>query len=42
VLLLARQQGLLAHVKPLLLGLRQNGYFLSQRLIDAALRQAGE
>jgi len=42
MLLLARQQGLLAHVKPLLLGLRQNGYFLSQRLIDAALRQAGE
>jgi len=42
VLLLAKQQGHLAHVKPLLLGLRQNGYFLSQGLIDSALQQAGE
>jgi predicted nucleic acid-binding protein len=42
VLLLAKQQGQISHVKPLLLDLRQNGYFLSQRLIDSALQQAGE
>jgi len=42
VLLLAKQQGQVTHVKPLLLDLRQNGYFLSQRLIDSALQQAGE
>jgi len=42
VLLLAKQQGLVSHVKPLLLDLRQNGYFLSQRLIDSALQLAGE
>jgi predicted nucleic acid-binding protein len=42
VLLLARRQGHISHIKPLLLGLRQNGYFLSQRLIDNALQQAGE
>jgi predicted nucleic acid-binding protein len=42
VLLLAKQQGQISHVKPLMLDLRQNGYFLSQRLIDCALQQAGE
>lgn len=42
VLLLAKRQGQVSHVKPLLLDLRQNGYFLSQRLIDSALQQAGE
>ena len=42
VLLLAKRQGQVSHVKPLLLHLRQNGYFLSQRLIDSALQQAGE
>ena len=42
VLLLAKRQGQVSHVKPLLVGLRQNGYFLSQRLIDSALQQAGE
>ncbi len=42
LLLLAKRQGHIATVKPLLLGLRKNGYFLSQRLIDGALAQAGE
>lgn len=42
VLLLAKQQGQITYVKPLLLNLRQNGYFLSQRLIDGALQQADE
>ncbi|OIN94372.1 MAG: hypothetical protein AUJ20_00940 [Comamonadaceae bacterium CG1_02_60_18] len=42
VLLLAKQQGQVKHIKPLLLDLHQHGYFLSQRLIDSALEQAGE
>ena len=42
LLLLAKQTGLIDAVKPSLLALRQNGYFLSDRLIEAALRQAGE
>ncbi|HEY8907250.1 MAG TPA: DUF3368 domain-containing protein [Rhodoferax sp.] len=42
VLLLAKRQGHVTYFKPLLLDLRQNGYFLSQRLIDSALQQAGE
>lgn len=42
LLLLAKQAGLVGEVKPLLLALRQSGYFLSTRLIEAALRQAQE
>lgn len=42
VLLLAKQSRALAAVKPVLLALRENGYFLSNRLIDAVLAQAGE
>lgn len=42
LLLLAKRQGHIAAVEPLLLGMRRNGYFLSQRLIDSALQQAGE
>lgn len=42
VLLLAKQAAAIAAVKPLLLALREDGYFLSQRLIDAVLVQAGE
>lgn len=42
LLLLAKQAGVAPLVKPLLLAMRQNGYFLSDRLIEAALRQAGE
>lgn len=42
LLLLAKQSGLVQQVKPLLLGLRQSGYFLSTKLIEATLTQAGE
>ena len=42
LLLLAKRAGLIDAVKPSLLALRKNGYFLSDRLIEAALRQAGE
>lgn len=42
LLLLAKQNGHLSLVKPLLLSLRQHGYFLSQKLIDSALKQAAE
>ena len=42
LLLLAKQTGRIAAVKPLLFVLRQAGYFLSDRLIEAVLLQAGE
>ncbi len=42
VLLLAKQTSAIAAVKPVLLALRENGYFLSKRLIDSVLAQAGE
>lgn len=42
LLLLAKQTRLINAVNPLLVALRQNGYFLSDRLIDATLEQAGE
>lgn len=42
VLLLAKQTGAIAAVKPVLLALREKGYFLSNQLIDAVLTQAGE
>ena len=42
LLLLAKQTGLIDTVQPLLLALHQNGYFLSARLIEAALRHAAE
>ena len=42
LLLLAKQENLVKQVKPLLLKLQQSGYFLSTRLIEAALRQAKE
>lgn len=42
VLLLAKQANAIAAVKPVLQALRENGYFLSNRLIDAVLAQAGE
>lgn len=42
LLVLAKQAGRIAAVKPLLLALRQAGYFLSDRLIEAVLLQASE
>lgn len=42
LLLLARRQGLIEAVKPLVNGLRAAGYHLSDRLVEAVLRQAGE
>lgn len=42
LLLLSKQNGHVSLVKPLLLSLRQHGYFLSQNLIDSALKQADE
>jgi predicted nucleic acid-binding protein len=41
-LLLARCQGLIEAVKPVVRSLREAGYHLSDRLVDAVLRQAGE
>lgn len=42
LLLLGKQVGAIGAVKPCLLALRQHGYFLSDRLIAAALAQARE
>lgn len=40
LLLLAKQSGAIAEVKPILLAKRQHGYYLSDRLIDATMRFA--
>lgn len=42
LLVLAKSQGLVPAVKPLLLALQTQGYFLSERLVQAVLRQSGE
>ncbi len=42
LLVLAKQAGAIDAVRPLLLGLRQGGYFLSDQLIEAVLAQTGE
>ena len=42
LLLLAKRSGLLPAVKPLLKALQAQSYFLSERLFQAVLRQAGE
>ena len=42
VLLLGKQAELVSAVAPLLEALKRSGYFLSERLIKAALAQAGE
>lgn len=42
LLLKAKQLGLLPHIRSDLLKLRQNGFSLSQSVVDSVLRQAGE
>ena len=42
LLLLAKRFGLLPTVKPLLVALQAQSYYLSDRLLEAVLRQAGE
>ena len=42
LLLLAKRFGLLLTVMPLLMALQAQSYFLSDRLLEAVLRQAGE
>lgn len=42
LLALAKKAGAINAVKPLLQSLHQKGYFLSQRLMDSVLAQAGE
>ena len=42
LLLLAKEAGAVNAVKPLLLELRENGYFLAERLIATVLEQTGE
>lgn len=42
VLMLAKQAGAIEAVKPILISLRHSGYFLSDRLVESVLAQAGE
>lgn len=42
VIVLARQRGLIPAAKPMLRSLKENGYFVSDILIKAALKQCGE
>jgi predicted nucleic acid-binding protein len=42
ILVAAKQAGLIPAVRPLLSAMSEQGYFLSQRLIEAAARKAGE
>lgn len=42
LLLAAKQRGLIDEIRPLLEGMRAQGYFLSTRLINECLRRAGE
>jgi len=42
VLVLAKERGLVKSCKPLLLALREQGYYLSDSLIAAVLKQVGE
>ncbi len=41
-LLLAKEKGYVNHVGPLLIKLRQNGYWLSDQVVEVAKRLAGE
>ena len=42
ILLEAKEKGFIDAIKPLLIALQDNGMYLSELLIDKALRQAGE
>jgi predicted nucleic acid-binding protein len=42
VLITAKERGLVSAVRPLLDGIRQRGYWLSDELVDAAARLAHE
>lgn len=42
VLVAAKRRGLITAVRPLLEAMRTHGYYLSQRLIERACREAGE
>ena len=42
LLVAAKRRGLITAVRPLLEAMRVHGYYLSQRLIDRACREAGE
>jgi predicted nucleic acid-binding protein len=42
ILLAAKQAGLVREIRPLMLQIRANGYFLSARLMDGICQAAGE
>jgi hypothetical protein len=42
LLLVAKQHGLLNQIRPLMVAMKANGYFLSERLLEGICRAAGE
>ena len=42
ILLAAKRKGLVAEIRPLMVAMKQNGYFLSDRLLETVCRAAGE
>ena len=42
VIVLARERGLISSAKPLLHGLKENGYYVGDALLKAALKRCGE
>ena len=42
ILLQAKRTGLVTEIRPLLVAMKKNGYFLSDRLLEAVCRAAGE
>jgi predicted nucleic acid-binding protein len=42
ILLAAKQAGLVHQIRPLMLAMKANGYFLSDRLVEGICRAVGE
>ena len=42
VLLKAKAEGLITEVSPLLSKIKENGFYISDRIVDLVLKQAGE
>lgn len=42
ILVAAKRQGIIDHVMPIMENIKKNGYYLSDRLVETVLKQAGE
>jgi predicted nucleic acid-binding protein len=42
ILLAAKHAGLVGQIRPLMVAMKSNGYFLSDRLVDGICKAAGE